>query len=402
MTAAAWRRSSSLVGIVALIPYLVLQFKGLGIIVEVAGYGAIGSTPAIWIGAAVATAYVMVSGVRGSAWTAVAKDFDDPGGRRGLSRHLSSAALLRRAGRDVRRDRAGKARLHGACREHGESVWWFSSTVLLTALGFYMWPHAFGSIYTARSARVIRQNAVVLPLYQLILLFVFLVGLCGDPAGAGPQRRRCRSGVVQALGQNLRSVDRRHHRRGRRAHCAGARFDDPDDRGDLARQQPLPRGRPLRRRCPHRDHVAKLLVPVVALVAIYFTLQAGRPSWRCFAGLQLRHPALSGARPSACRNTMDRPPWAPSPGIVAGVATVAAVSLTHSTIAHAVPGVCRWRSRRLNVGLIALAVNFLVLIAVSAAMRLAPAFALRQGRLAGGEGPKPQSGTNLDCHVSRI
>ena len=28
----------------------------------------------MWIGAAVATAYVMVSGVRGSAWTAVAKD----------------------------------------------------------------------------------------------------------------------------------------------------------------------------------------------------------------------------------------------------------------------------------------------------------------------------------------
>src|ERR1700733_7403494 len=64
----------SLVGIVALIPYLVLQFKGLGIIVEIAGYGAISSTAAVWIGAAVATVYVMVSGVRGSAWTSTAKD----------------------------------------------------------------------------------------------------------------------------------------------------------------------------------------------------------------------------------------------------------------------------------------------------------------------------------------
>ena len=35
----------SLVGIVALVPYLVLQFKGLGIIVEAAGYGAIGPPP---------------------------------------------------------------------------------------------------------------------------------------------------------------------------------------------------------------------------------------------------------------------------------------------------------------------------------------------------------------------
>src|ERR1035437_6323122 len=51
-----------------------------------------------------------------------------------------------------------------------------SSTVLLTALGFYMWPHTFGSIYTAKSATVIRKNAIVLPVYQLILLFVFFVG----------------------------------------------------------------------------------------------------------------------------------------------------------------------------------------------------------------------------------
>ena len=64
----------ALVGIVALVPYLVLQLKGLGIIVETACYGAISATPAVWIGAAVVTAYVMVSGVRGSAWTAVAKD----------------------------------------------------------------------------------------------------------------------------------------------------------------------------------------------------------------------------------------------------------------------------------------------------------------------------------------
>ena len=64
----------ALVDIVALVPYLVLQFKGLGIIVEVAGYGAISSTVAIWAGAVIVAAYVMVSGVHGSAWTSVAKD----------------------------------------------------------------------------------------------------------------------------------------------------------------------------------------------------------------------------------------------------------------------------------------------------------------------------------------
>ena len=164
----------SLVDIVALIPYLVLQLKGLGIIVEIAGYGAISATAAIWIGAVVVTAYVMVSGVHGSAWTSVAKDslilvvviflgiylpYHFYGGLGPMFMAIEQA-------------KPGFTVLPA----HGESLWWFASTVLLTALGFYMWPHTFASIYTAKGAAVIRKNAIVLPLYQLILLFVFFVG----------------------------------------------------------------------------------------------------------------------------------------------------------------------------------------------------------------------------------
>ena len=53
---------------------------------------------------------------------------------------------------------------------------WFSSTVLLTALGFYMWPHTFGSALTARDENVFRRNAVFMPLYQLLIAFVLFVG----------------------------------------------------------------------------------------------------------------------------------------------------------------------------------------------------------------------------------
>lgn len=58
----------------------------------------------------------------------------------------------------------------------GMSSTWFISTVLLTTLGLYMWPQFFAGVYTARSEAVFRKNAVVLPLYQLIVLFVFFVG----------------------------------------------------------------------------------------------------------------------------------------------------------------------------------------------------------------------------------
>ena len=263
----------SLVGIVALVPYLVLQFKGLGIIVEAAGYGAIGATPAVWIGAAVATAYVMVSGVRGSAWTAVAKDVMILA----VVVFLGIYLPLHYYGGLGAMFAAIEAAKPGfvVLPEHGESAWWFSSTVLLTALGFYMWPHTFGSIYTARNARVIRQNAVVLPLYQLILLFVFLVGFAA---------------ILQVPGLKGADIDLALFK-------LSVKTFDPWIVGIIGAAGVLtalvPGSMILMTaatllannlyRLAHRsaaDHhvvrVAKLLVPVVALVAVYFTLTGGQ------------------------------------------------------------------------------------------------------------------------------
>ena len=53
---------------------------------------------------------------------------------------------------------------------------WYISTVLLTSLGFYMWPHAFGAAFTAKSGDTLRRNAVVMPLYTITLAFIFFVG----------------------------------------------------------------------------------------------------------------------------------------------------------------------------------------------------------------------------------
>jgi SSS family solute:Na+ symporter len=43
-------------------------------------------------------------------------------------------------------------------------------------MGFYMWPHAFGAAFTAKSGDTLRRNAVVMPLYTITLVFIFLVG----------------------------------------------------------------------------------------------------------------------------------------------------------------------------------------------------------------------------------
>jgi SSS family solute:Na+ symporter len=39
-----------------------------------------------------------------------------------------------------------------------------------------MWPHGFAAVYSARSPRTIRRNAMFLPFYQIMLLFTFYVG----------------------------------------------------------------------------------------------------------------------------------------------------------------------------------------------------------------------------------
>jgi SSS family solute:Na+ symporter len=164
----------TLVGIVALIPYLVLQFTGLGVIVQAASYGAVPKSLSVIIGAAVVSLYVIVSGIRGSAWTSVVKDaliivvaiflglylpYHYQGGIGAMFKAL---------------DHAKPGFLSFAAS--GKSVAWFLSTVVLTALGFFMWPHSFAACFTARDENVFRKNAIFLPLYQLVLLFIFFVG----------------------------------------------------------------------------------------------------------------------------------------------------------------------------------------------------------------------------------
>ncbi len=202
----------SIVDLVALIPYLVLQLTGLGIIVTAAGYGAIPRDAAIWIGAAIVTVYVMTSGIRGSAYTSVVKDILILGVALFLGLYLPSH-LYGGIGPMFEQIAAAKP----GCLvfpASGQSVAWFVSTVLLTAIGFFMWPHSFSACYSAKDARVFRRNAIVLPIYQLILLFVFFVGFA-----AVLQRRSDRSPrqVARAgrdAGRRLLYLDRQRDDRG--------------------------------------------------------------------------------------------------------------------------------------------------------------------------------------------
>jgi len=163
----------AVVGVIAIIPYLQSQMTGLGLIVQMASYGTIHQSVAIAIAMVVLAFYVTISGVHGTAWTAVLKDIMIlivvvwigialPAHVGGLHSMFSK----------INTEKPGFLTLG----VKGMGIPWFISTVALTGLGFYMWPHAFGAVYTAKHERVFRRNAIFLPLYQLILLFVFFAG----------------------------------------------------------------------------------------------------------------------------------------------------------------------------------------------------------------------------------
>ncbi|EQD51868.1 sodium/solute symporter family protein [mine drainage metagenome] len=164
----------AVVGILAMFPYLALQLEGLGLIVEVTTGGRIGALPAVLLGTFALTLYVMISGIRAAAWTAAIKDVSLLLVVLFLGLYLPFHAS---GGVGPMFHEIARRMPHFLKLPHtGKNAIWFSSTVLLSVLGFYLWPHTFGSVYAARDADLFRKNAIVLPLYQLILLFVFLGG----------------------------------------------------------------------------------------------------------------------------------------------------------------------------------------------------------------------------------
>ncbi|HTT66048.1 MAG TPA: sodium:solute symporter family protein [Bryobacteraceae bacterium] len=165
-----------LIGIVFLIPYLQLQLTGLGMIVSIASFGGIGRTPAMVISTILLAAFVFSSGVRAVAWVSVLKDllmiFAALSIGIGIPYiHYGGIGPMFAA---LERARPAHLTMPGATANLGHT--WYISTVLLTSLGFYMWPHTFAATFTARSGDTLRRNAIVMPLYTITLAFVFFAG----------------------------------------------------------------------------------------------------------------------------------------------------------------------------------------------------------------------------------
>jgi SSS family solute:Na+ symporter len=352
----------ALVGVVALVPYLVLQFTGLGIIVQVASYGAIPKSVSVVLGAAVVSLYVIVSGIRGSAWTAVVKDVLIILVAVFLGLYLPLHYQGGITAMFTALDHAKPGFLAFAAT--GKSLSWFVSTVLLTALGFFMWPQSFAACYTARHADVFRKNAIVLPLYQLVLLFIFFVGFSAAlvvPGLHGSSSNMAllkvsvaafppvivgiigATGVLTALvpGSMIMMTAATLFSRNL---VAALRPGQSDDTTAL---------------------IAKILVPVVGVIAAYFAISG---SSTIVSLLLMGYSFVTQLFPSLICSLLPRNPATKEgaiAGILVGVGTVVYFTLTNATIAKLLPGAPEV-VRDLNVGTAALVLNIVALVVVSA------------------------------------
>jgi len=170
----------AILSIVVFIPYLTLQMKGAGYVITTISEGAIPQ----WLGAGIAylvvLLYVYFSGVMGVGWTNTFqgifmmiiawflglylpyKLFGGVGEMFTQIAQSDLGAMLKAPGLNA----------------SGEpwSWWGYSSAVLVSAVGFSVWPHLFMRAFAADSDRTMKLTAVLYPTFQLFLVPILIIG----------------------------------------------------------------------------------------------------------------------------------------------------------------------------------------------------------------------------------
>ncbi len=173
----------AVLSVIVFIPYLTLQMKGAGYILSTISEGLVPQ----WLGALVAYGvvllYVFTSGMVGIGWTntfqglfmmAVAwflglyLPYEMYGGIQAMFEQIAASDM--------------GAMLSAPGLSADGSTWsWagYSSAVIVSAVGFSMWPHLFMKAFTAKSERTLKFTVVLYPTFQLFLVPVLLIGFSG-------------------------------------------------------------------------------------------------------------------------------------------------------------------------------------------------------------------------------
>ena len=168
----------AIIATIALLPYIQLQIQGMGLVVNAISYNEIGLKTAFVIAFVVSVGFVLISGLRGSAWVSVLKDALVILTIAFLAVYLplklfgSYGELFGR----LRAERPEWLTLPGN-ESPGLGVLWFASTCILNGVAFTVFPSFVAGYLGSKSANTIRRNAIFLPMYSLLLLVPMMLGM---------------------------------------------------------------------------------------------------------------------------------------------------------------------------------------------------------------------------------
>jgi len=173
----------AVLSVVVFVPYLTLQMKGVAYLLSTISAGHVPQ----WLGALVAygvvLVYVFAGGMMAIGWTNTMQGLfmmvvawflglylpvELHGGVRPMFEAIAASDL--------------RAMLTPPGLAADGSAWsWagYTSAVLVSAVGFSMWPHLFMRAFTARSERTIKLTVVLYPTFQLFLVPILLIGFAG-------------------------------------------------------------------------------------------------------------------------------------------------------------------------------------------------------------------------------
>lgn len=192
----AWRYESrsmsvllAVLSVAVFIPYLVLQMKGAGLILATISGGRVSEAWGAGITYGIVAFYVAYSGVMGVGWTNVFQGILMMIMAWALGLYLPYK-LYGGIGPMMEQIAASdSARLLEAPGLTGDGSPWswagYSSAVIISAIGFSMWPHLFMKAYAAESDRSLRKTLMMYPSFQIFLVPILLIGFAGVIAYPG-------------------------------------------------------------------------------------------------------------------------------------------------------------------------------------------------------------------------
>ena len=168
----------ALSGLVAVLPYIALQLIGIRTVIEALGFS--GTLPLVFAFVSLAT-YTWLGGLHAPALTAFIKD---------VMIYIAVLAAVT----IVPMYLGGYGHMFSVAAQHlpattngqplsSSQVIPYASLALSSAFAAFLYPHTLTGILAAKSADTIRQNAVFLPIYTIVLGLIAMLGLMAHAAG---------------------------------------------------------------------------------------------------------------------------------------------------------------------------------------------------------------------------